>query len=861
MLDDYELEQNYLAFLDLMEKRTPAEAAKTLRLLRIDEEIIQTILEHHEQQVLRVRMLDEPRSVVLDNRFTWYTGPRPDDQNWPAVHAMLVRRGWSAHNLEKLDAASTKIVACLDHPQTESFKTYGLVVGYVQSGKTTNFTAVMAKAADRGYKLFIVLSGIHNALRRQTQLRLIDDLISHNPALWHQVTTPDYDFKPAGGPAAMLAAQGQHVLLVVKKNAAVLRRLRRWLQGARDVLDAAPTIIIDDEADQSTVATKKINPLIADIMNAFPKVGYVGYTATPFANLLIDPASTNDFYPRHFVVNLPKTDGYYGTEVLFGRDVLDDEDPADAEGGYDMIRQVPDDEVEALRPRSMGAVGEFDPAITESLADAVTYFFLATAARRVRGTGVEHSTMLIHTSVQTQVHAKFRRLAEEFRATLARRWSAGDSALRLRLEEMWNDETSRVAAEDFAETAVPFADLAAVLGGVLEETSVIVDNSRSADRLDYTSGPVTAIVIGGNTLSRGLTLEGLVVSFFVRAVSAYDTLLQMGRWFGYRAGYADLPRIWMTDELNEWFRHLATVEAEMRRDIDRYMVEDVTPETFAVRLRAHPKLAITAKAKMRDAVKAFASYGGQLAETRYFRVDRGATKWLSDNEAAAKALVARLERERVPFRTSAADRGFFEGASFEAILEFVASYQFHERSVDCDSKKLTAYIEKRVSNGSLLTWDVGIVGNRRKSAEPYEFSPSVRVGRVTRARLQTSPDHAADIKTLTSGRDEAIDLDVPQGAAISRPVFRDLRAEQRPDTGLLLLYPIDPVSETLHLKGREPLNAPHEVVMGVAFVFPKPIGADSRVEYEYDYYSADLSGLYIEEEDLDALEADDEEVA
>src|SRR3954469_7252539 len=151
-------------------------------------------------------------------------------------------------------------------------------------------------------------------------------------------------------------------------------------------------------------------------------------------------------------------------------------------------------------------------------------------------------------------------------------------------------ETARVPAEDFGETKVPFDELAPQLSGVLDSCRIIMDNSSSEDRLDYENGPVVAIAVGGNTLSRGLTLEGLSVSYFVRAVSAYDTLLQMGRWFGFRNGYADLPRIWMTDELVGWFRHLAIVEAEIRKDIDRYLTEDKNPLTFAVRIRTHPKM-------------------------------------------------------------------------------------------------------------------------------------------------------------------------------------------------------------------------------------------------------------------------------
>ena len=261
----------------------------------------------------------------------------------------------------------------------------------------------------------------------------------------------------------------------------------------------------------------------------------------------------------------------------------------------------------------------FQPAVTPSLQRAIEWFWMATAARRVRGASSKHSTMLIHTTMETSVHEAFREPILALRASTLRAIADGGASMQ-RLRTTWTTELARVPSEEFGEERVSFDELLVHLIPVLRESKIVIDNYRSRDRLDYDSGPVVAIAIGGNTLSRGLTLEGLVSSFFVRAASAYDSLLQMGRWFGYRGGYADLPRIWMTKESAEWFQHLATVESEMRRDIDRYMTEDVTPVTFAVRLRSHPKLAITARAKMKNAVKASAAYGGTLVESRYFAV-------------------------------------------------------------------------------------------------------------------------------------------------------------------------------------------------------------------------------------------------
>ncbi|MFD5588348.1 Z1 domain-containing protein [Streptomyces sp. NPDC127063] len=840
----------YETFQALLESFPPSEAVKRLELLGVEQHVIEKIRERHEQQTLRIKELEEPHAVVLGNRDTWYTGPQAKDKCWPAIANLLRKDGWPEEPaIRDLDESSTRVVSLLNHPKEKAFSTRGLVVGYVQSGKTTNFTSVMAKAADRGYKLFIVLAGIHNGLRRQTQARLVQQLVEPNPSLWSQLTGLDKDFTPQENPAAYFGKNNKtHVLCVVKKNATVLRKLARWLNQASDYLKDCPALIIDDEADQATVATKSINPLILSLMSSLPRSAYVGYTASPFANLLIDP-SAEDLYPRDFVVNLPKPNGHFGTEVLFGRYALDGEDEDDVDDGYDMIRSVPLDDVPCVRPETKADVDGFEPVITDTLRGAIEYFWLVTAARRVRGTGNPHSTMLIHTSVNTSVHNSFKRPLEHLRnRTLG---ALDDQTVLARLRTLWDEETARVPAEDFGETKVSFDSLLTVLPGVLRDCRVIMDNSSSEDRLDYESGPVVAIAVGGNTLSRGLTLEGLAVSYFVRAVSAYDTLLQMGRWFGFRNGYADLPRIWMTDELAEWFRHLATVETEMRRDIDLYMTEDETPLTFAVRLRTHPALRVTAAAKMRSAVTAASSYGGRRIQTHYFRTD---AEWLSGNISAAKALVGACIKSAVRLEERPVEgRYVFRDVPYGVITDFLASYKFHDKSPENDPDLISAYIRKRVSvAGSLRRWNVAIVGN--PAGEPFSFAPNVTVGRAVRARLDTnSGAGTVDIKTLMSRRDAAVDLD-GDTAKLKEEDIMAARQKHLPNTGLLVLYPIDKTSEPKPpKKTRKPLNA-EEHVIGVGLVFPEPQQQDSTVE---KYISADLSGVRIEDEDLSLLEGED----
>ncbi|MFF2551980.1 Z1 domain-containing protein [Nocardia sp. NPDC058058] len=848
------VEDQYNVFKMLLDRTTPEGAVKQLAVLGVDQRVVQAIRDRHEQKMIEIREMEEPRSVVLGNRYTWYTGPQSGDKNWPNLEKILTGDGWSDTAIKKLDESSTRIVSLLNHPREKKFSTRGLVVGYVQSGKTTSFTAVTAKAADRGYKLFIVLAGIHNGLRRQTQARLIKQLVEPNPTGWSQITGLDRDFTPTANPASYFGKNNKtHVLCVVKKNAPVLRKLVGWLRDASDYLGDTPAIIIDDEADQATVATTRINPLIREILDCLPKSAYVGYTASPFANLLIDPSS-EDLYPKDFIVNLPQPQGHFGTEVLFGRYALDGEDPEDVDDGFDMIRIIPEEDVPLVRPKTRAEAEGFLPELTDSLRRSVLYFWLGTAARRVRGTGNPHSTMLIHTSVRTSVHNSFRAPLEGLREKIKHRLD--DTEILSQLRTIWDEETARVAAADFGETKVAFDELLAKLPGVLHDCRVIMDNSGSTERLDYENGPVVAVAVGGNTLSRGLTLEGLMVSYFVRAVTVYDTLLQMGRWFGYRNGYADLPRIWMTEELSDWFRHLATVEAEMRRDIDVYLTEDEDPMTFAVRIRTHPALKVTAAAKMEDAVTAAAGYGGKRIQTRYFRTD---SEWLLENQRAAGALVSEALQVGVPVEKQP-EKGLyvFRGVPSDLVLEFLRTYRFHETSHEADADLMSRYIEKRIRNaGALRRWNLAIIGNAVGTPDKsYEFADGIAVKRVIRSRMKTTESGFAYIKTLMSRKDAAIDLAGNISSLTEKEITKERRL-QFPDTGLLVLYPIDKVSEpSIDRTTRVSLNA-DEHVIGVGLVFPEPTGDDSTVPWEAHYVSADLSGVEPEEVDYSVLDAED----
>jgi hypothetical protein len=834
----------------------PDAAAERLKLVGVPAGAVDAALVEYRRHAERVRTTDIPRAVTREGIESWYDGPHVSDRYWPALRESLDQEGWEEESLSELDAASTKVLAQLSPPGVGEFSTRGLVLGHVQSGKTTNFTAVIAKAADRAYRLFIVLSGMHDSLREQTQARLLRDLQDPNPAAWHALTLSGNDFRPVGNVNAFLTDHSsQHVLIVIKKNQARLRALRDWLRGAQeDVLRACPALIVDDEADQASVNTARpergptaINRLIREILESLPRGAYVGYTATPFANVLMDPTNYADLYPRDFIVDLSRPASHIGPETIFGREPLRFDGDEDPEEGRDMVRLVPDDELRSLRPSGPRDRHGFAPEMTLSLENAVAYFLLSTAARRARGLGNSHATMLVHTSQYTVVHHALRALLAEHVARLTDGLERRDEALMETWPELWDQECDRVPAEELGRTRVSFDELLEHLPEVIAACRVIEDNSRSEDRLDYGEDPVTVIAVGGNTLSRGLTLEGLTVSFFVRSANAYDTLLQMGRWFGYREGYEDLPRIWMTDEMRGWFHHLATVEAEFRADIERYEIEHLTPEDVGPRIRTHPKLAITAAAKMQHSVVAEVSYSGRRLQTILFRHrDR---EWLEANLEAARELI------EVSGRVSQADRQspgvtLFREVPSEVVAEFLVAYRFHENAHDLQSDQMRDYIRGQSENEELQRFTVAIMGRGAAAPELGTIALGLEeeVPLINRSRLGRMGIDYADIKALMSRTDRGIDLDLDgdqllemNNGQLGRLRNRPERGGRGDDSGLLLLYPISRNSRPTNRRSarvRKPLDAVEHVV-GVGTVFPEA----ERSEGRQSYRTADLSAL------------------
>lgn len=869
-----DLEQLVQQFID--SRKPPEETYNNLRPF-IAKETLDAALEEFRKRAGRIRRMTPPPLLYSPENSgdSWYIGGDriPDARFWPALKKHLVEfKKWTPDAVTALNSASDKIVSWLEHPVASRFQTRGLVVGYVQSGKTANFTAVIAKAADAGYRLFIVLSGTKVSLRAQTQRRLDRELIDLNDTLWYTPTRAS-DFTLTDNPNYFLNPdKHNHMLCVVKKNGAVLKRLIRWLSDAsRDILDRCPVLIIDDEADEASINTAPnqaqnnpetyrrtaINKHLVKLLTMLPKAAYIGYTATPFASVLIDPRSIDDLYPRDFIVSLPKPKGHFGTELIFGRErLLTDETDEEFEG-LDMVRIVPYEELPLLQPNSRERQG-FTPQLSPSLQHAVNYFWLATAARWVRGQQDEHSTMLIHTTQYIDIHNETQRIVESYRQDALRQLRSAREEIILRdWQSLWEDEQSRLPRAQFDEPLVQFETLAPHLLNVLEQTNVVVDNYRSNNRLDFENGTRLQIAIGGNTLSRGLTLEGLLVSFFVRAANAYDTLLQMGRWFGYRPNYADLPRIWMTEELRNYFYDLATVEAEIREDIERYSETGMTPSQFGVRIRMHPALAITARAKMQHAAQTRIAYENNNVQTVLF--NHHDSQWLKQNLNAADELVKRIIRLGFDAQKRHGHQLFY-GVPVEMILKFLDFYQFHEKSREVSSKALKSYIRDQNRHGVLKQWNVVLRGFTSKDKAKYGSRQlgGLEVPLLERTR-RTTPVEYANIGVLMSDGDTGVDLPTDRSTykGMKAHVIREYRQKygETCNRGMLIVYLIskDSVPGQRSITTKRALEAAEDIA-ALGFVFP-PAPANSVSDIEYVEVNPDHLEQYFEP---DYFEDDDE---
>jgi Z1 domain len=774
-------------------------------------------------------------------------------------------QGLSLAAVNSIDRETDNILGRLEDPAREgSWDRRGLVAGQVQSGKTGNYTGLIAKAIDNGYKLVVVLAGIHSSLRSQTQTRIDEGILGFDTrysrlanqagasakigvgrmaGLWLHANSftssaEDGDFRLAVAQNLGIQPGGNDpIVLVVKKNKAILDNLYEWATRLTTETDPAtnqpkvrgiPILVIDDEADNASVNTKTsgadpsaINGLVRKFLNTFQQSAYVGYTATPFANIFIDPDADHDvsgeeLFPRSFIINLPAPSNYIGPERFFGLD----EDARNAIEAVDPIpisRKVAD--YTTWLPDSHKSGDHPQGDLPESLKDAITFFLLAGAVRRLRGQEQKHHSMLVHVTRFVGIQHE---VADQIRDHLA------DVTRRLTYGEGSNpvvEEQARRLFKDLGETATALAKMPDLkeMGGEIPsfkavwqemaaatlKTTVHEVNGTAEDTLEYFGKPegVSVIAVGGNKLSRGLTLEGLCVSYYLRASRMYDTLMQMGRWFGYRPGYLDLCRLYTTSTLLGWYERITAATAELQREFEAMVITGRTPRDYGLRVRQLPGgLMVSSPSKLRNARRLRISFSGDISESVTFKsIDRAA------NLGALERLVAKLGGTtedltglRVWREVPASD-----------VTEFFDYYRADRAAVRAQPAALNQYIRSQLTDGELVRWTIVLADSSSSTANSWKVADlTTRMTKRTHHQVQQGSGRYT-VRRLVSPGHELIEL--PQGTptwdgALSNTIDawshnpRRKEGDKEPvrpsglwerrcrsvQTGVLLLYVLDP---------------------------------------------------------------------
>jgi len=668
---------------------------------------------------------------------------------WDRYKKLLHKNGLPQDVVTTTDELTDRILGRLGNPGlAEKWDRRGMVVGHVQSGKTANYTGLICKAADAGYRLIVVIAGIHNNLRNQTQERIDEGFIGRdtgrlatqgkkgNRAIGvglfddRQVpvsltnTLSDFRKDTASTNTSQIDSYKVPVVLVIKKNHNTLRNLLDWLRenSARgdDQMIDQPMLLIDDEADNASINTKyskdeitKINAQIRDLLNMFHRSCYVGYTATPFANIFVDPdqydeALKEDLFPKHFIVGLDAPSNYFGARKIFIDGIPDDGDPI-------WLRYISDNEdILPIKHRIDQTVDE----LPESLREAVRAFLIARTIRNLRGQAAKHCSMLVNASRFTRVQSLLRNrlhqyvesILDSLRVNGARGAAALNDGLIADLHETWEREYRDAEAE--------WSKVLAAMLEAVAATKVVEVNSR-ANGLDYSDDSSigqTVITVGGFSLSRGLTLEGLTITWFLRNTMMYDTLMQMGRWFGYRGGYEDLCRIWMPAEAIDWYSHIAEASEELHLELKKMEKAKATPSDFGLAVRSHPaSLLVTARNKMGSGQKhIMIGLSNAWVETSKITARQ---KELEANQAAAERLLKDMAGHGLGPDAAKKENGghLLRDVPVDLIDQFLLGWRNHDQAFLTQPGPVRNYIRDR-QDDELKHWDVLVTDVKSEAA-------------------------------------------------------------------------------------------------------------------------------------------------
>jgi hypothetical protein len=686
-----------------------------------------------------------------------------------------------------LDDFTDKILDKCVNPKIEgSWDRRGMVVGHVQSGKTSNYVGLINKATDAGYKVIIVIAGTISSLRRQTQERIDEGYtgISSSDFILKKEgntvgvgkykvnssiypLTSSYYFKgdegDLGSKTSKIPIRNNPVVFVIKKNKGILEHLINWFSKDENIkiidgqpkLMGVPALIIDDEADAASVNASKdindiktINKLLRTLLNVFDQNTFIGYTATPYANLFI-PQEFNeelktvvkgkeyligdDLFPKDFIINIKSAKNYIGAAKVFG---LEDPITGVINEPLDVFRRITDYDPPFFTTINKYNKDDLPEYLPESLELAIKSFILTCTIRRLRGHDKKHNSMLVHVALYVKWIDRVALLVNEKVREFKNKVESNDPEFIQELKELFENDfnpttTTTLENLDYSDIRIKnhlWEDVQLELKNAISKFDVrSVHGTRSTTNLEYHNieeidygryeNGLSVIAVGGSRLARGITLEGLSVSYYLRTTKMYDSLMQMGRWFGYRPGYVDLCRLFTTEQIYEWFNHITMATEEMRNDFDEMTVTHQKPKDFRLKVRNHHGLmTVTSVAKLFWAKNITISFSGSNPQTYLLLKDK---RSVLNNFNSFTTLFKKLgkptdlieKRKKIRYV-------LYKDVDIEFLNEFLINYKINIPSIN--NEVITEYIKQQKSKNTIKEWNICIVSNTDSEVYLYD---------------------------------------------------------------------------------------------------------------------------------------------
>lgn len=815
--------------------------------------------------------------------------------------------------VRELDESTFKILDLCGNPMSNSnFDVRGLVIGDIQSGKTANYTGLINRALDAGYMFIIVLAGTTNDLRAQTQKRLdkevlgcetkensqrgdaigvgLLDLNDGHPLklACNCLTNSNEDGDMGEFKSTIEIGREIPVIAIIKKNTSALDHLTNFIETNSAVKNSlekkinCPVMLIDDEADLASINTNpsekieyatSINRKIRKILNLCKKVSYVGYTATPFANVFIpaynvENTSDQDIFPRDFIVSLPRDDNYDGVRQFFDLGEYNEKEPKS-----DLYLKITDEEIKSTysiySKTKKSTVDTIPTHIPSSLTLALKLFLIASGvkvSRNING----HSSMLIHMDSHINYNSELKLLVQdEFESIISsfRFYEESKNDFKILWDKYFKEISNNrlgISFNDSWEKVEKGINICISWFDENRNNTVKLLNGKSSDVIDYdTLDHGLHIIVGGNKLSRGLTLDGLIISYYYRNTRAYDTLLQMGRWFGYKDGWLDLCRVFATTKVFNDFLSTSIALESFRDDVKEMNDLHYTPLQFGQKVRTSPKLLPTAVSKLRHATKANLSFSGTLQQTLNYdpKVNEYNRKVTSVflNELSQKHEFENNDNSIV-----------FRNVSVDDLLKYLKEYRECNDSgtnLRISVALWVKYIEKLRKYGELITWTV-VLSSLTKSLynnKDYDLIGPFKIVKSSRSKNANSDDDDLfHVRVLTNPADfnnffknddplKKMAKSYNPKTKFDESIETRIRESFNFKNGLITIYDFDYREHVENGVGNIYDNGSGIIGLGLWFPFSKD-EENANVEYYFN-------DVYIrkQKEDLEAEVADNEE--